>query len=280
MKSLTKRLLTAAVAIPLLILIIGFLPFYHYLAFFFVIIFADFIGIYEMKHNLLEEKGEVPASAYLGIALPIVQYIELIFYPTLDLSIYALAMVIGLAFAIEVFQGAKDNFQDSLGRLGRAVLAIIYPSLFGTFLVRLCFLQKANWIIIYFLVLVFATDSFAYFFGMAFGKNNKGLVKVSPNKSVAGFIGGIGTPAIIGALVPILFPTIFTYSSVEGLLIGAATAIFACVGDLIESCFKRAAGVKDSGVIIPGRGGMLDSIDSILISAPFFFVLTELFLGV
>ena len=278
MKSLTKRLLTAAVAIPLLI-IVALLPQQNYLAFFFVIVFADVVGTYEMKENILSKIGHVPSSAYLGVLMPIAHYIQLSLCPTINLSMYSFAMVVGIACAIEIFAGAKDNFKDTLGRLGRAILAITYPSLFGMFLVKLCFMNKANWMIIYFLALVFGTDSFAYFTGMAFGKNNKGFIKVSPNKSVAGFIGGILVPAIAGAVTPLLFPNVFTYLPWQGFIIGAVTAVFSCVGDLIESCFKRASGVKDSGVIIPGRGGMLDSIDSILISIPFYLVFMELFLG-
>ncbi len=280
MKSITRRLLTAAIAIPFLILAVVLLPYHNYLAFFLIILFADIVGTLEMKKNILEKQGSVPFSGYFGIIIPVIQYIELSFLPEYNITLYSLAIIVGLTFAIEIFQGAKDNFKDTLGRIGRAVLSIAYPSLFGIFLVRLLFLNRANWFIIYFFALVFGTDSFAYFFGMAFGKNNKGFIKVSPNKSVAGFIGGIAIPSIIGIIVPILFPSVFVYTSLQGCLIGFLTAVFACIGDLIESCFKRASSIKDCGIIIPGRGGMLDSIDSILIAAPFYFLLTEFFLGV
>lgn len=278
MKSLTKRLLTAAVAIPLLILIIVFLPHQHNLAFFIIILFADFVGTFEMK-NIISKKGDVSSVGYLGVLLPIVQYLQLYFSSSINFVLYIFAILIGLAAAIEVFQGAKDNFNDSLGRISRTVMVVTYPSIFATFLVRLCYLENASGIILLFLALVFGTDSFAYFFGIAFGKNNKGFVKVSPNKSIAGFIGGILVPSIAGLLAPIIFPNTFLYTPFAGFVIGFATAIFSCIGDLIESCFKRSAGIKDSGTIIPGRGGMLDSIDSIIIAAPFYFVLTELFLG-
>ena len=279
MRSLTKRLLTAAVAIPLLTLVIILLPYKNYIAFFSIILIAATIGTIEMNKNILSEKGEVPFYGYFGIILPVVQYIQLSLETNTNLVFYFLSIVVGLIFAIEIFRGAKDNYADSLGRIGRAILAVMYPSFLGVFLVRLCFLEKASWFIIYFLALVFGTDTFAYFFGMAFGRTNKGFLKVSPNKSVAGYIGGILVPAIVGTITPMLFPTVFTYTPIQGFLIGFVTAISACIGDLIESCFKRAAGIKDSGVIIPGRGGMLDSIDSLIIAAPFYFLLTELFLG-
>ncbi len=281
MRSIAKRLLTATIALPFLALIVILLPYCNHFAFFLVIIFADIVGTIEMKNNILEKKGEVPFYSYLGICLPIIQYIQIYKIPEIEnLVFYSLSVVIGLVFAIEVFYGAKDNFTGSIGRIGRTILCIIYPSFLAVFLTKLCFLENASWHIVYFLALVFGADTFAYFFGMAFGKNNKGFVKVSPNKSIAGYCGGILVPAIIGTIVPVLFGGVFSYSSFNGFLIGLSTAIFACIGDLIESCFKRASGIKDSGFIIPGRGGMLDSIDSILIAAPFYYLLTEFFLGV
>ena len=66
----------------------------------------------------------------------------------------------------------------------------------------------------------------------------------------------------------------------QGVIIGLMTSIFACTGDLIESTFKRSAGVKDSGVAVPGRGGMLDSLDSLMIAGPIYIALVEIFLGV
>ena len=79
--------------------------------------------------------------------------------------------------------------------------------------------------------------------------NNKGIIKVSPNKSVAGFIGGLLVPALFGLLSAYIFPEIFTYSLFEGFLLGGITAALAATGDLIESSFKRCAEVKDSGTI-------------------------------
>ena len=153
------------------------------------------------------------------------------------------------------------------------MLNIIYPGLFASFIIRLAFMQHAAWFILFFFLLVFSSDTFAYFFGMALGRNNKGVIKVSPNKSIAGFVGGLLVPAIFGSLSSVLFPEVFAYSVVDGFILGIGTAALGVVGDLIESSFKRSAEVKDSGTLIPGRGGILDSVDSIIMAAPVYVAL-------
>ena len=77
-----------------------------------------------------------------------------------------------------------------------------------------------------------------------------------------------------------LFPEVFTYSLGEGFVLGLLTSAIAAIGDLIESSFKRSAEVKDSGSIIPGRGGILDSIDSVIMAAPVYVAILTIFLGV
>lgn len=111
------------------------------------------------------------------------------------------------------------------------------------------------------------------------GRSNKGIIKVSPNKSLAGFIGGGTLSAVVLAVLYCLFvPGIKEDISIwMAVVLGLATSSAANIGDLIESAFKRSAEVKDSGSLIPGRGGLLDSIDSMLASAPIFWLLLTLF---
>jgi phosphatidate cytidylyltransferase len=129
-------------------------------------------------------------------------------------------------------------------------------------------------LLLYFL-LVFGNDTFAYIFGMAFGKNNRGVLKVSPNKSIAGFIGGTVVTTILSVAYCMFID--IGLGIVQSVVLGVVISFSANVGDLVESAFKRAAEVKDSGHIVPGRGGFLDSIDSLLASAPVFWVLFVIF---
>jgi phosphatidate cytidylyltransferase len=118
-------------------------------------------------------------------------------------------------------------------------------------------------------VLTWASDSFAYFAGRAWGKR-KLIPRVSPGKTVAGAVGALaGTiPVAVGyTFVLASFPA-YRLSMLEGAALGALVSVAAQVGDLAESLFKRDAGVKDSGRLLPGHGGALDRFDSLFFTFP------------
>lgn len=128
----------------------------------------------------------------------------------------------------------------------------------------------AIWLL-YVFVLVWATDSGAYFAGRSFGRR-KLSAKVSPGKTVEGFIGGVSVAIIISLCA--YFSNFFTLKF-SNFIISSIVAIFVSVlGDLTESMFKREAGIKDSGHLIPGHGGILDRIDSLTAAIPIFAALS------
>ena len=280
MKGFTKRVITACVAVPVLIILVVLFPQADYLAFCLVIMALTALGSVEMHQLLSKDREKLLFTSYSGVLLPLAQYVQFRYFPEMELTFYTLMFLIGLTLFIEIFTGARDNFHGTWERNSKTVLNIIYPGLFSSFVIRIAFLENATWYILLFFLLVFSSDTFAFFCGMAFGRSNKGIIKVSPNKSIAGFAGGILIPAVLGLLSAVLFPAVFTYSIAEGFALGFLTACLAAVGDLIESSFKRSAEVKDSGTIIPGRGGILDSVDSIVIAAPVYVAILTLFLGV
>lgn len=120
-------------------------------------------------------------------------------------------------------------------------------------------------------ILVWANDSFAYLIGKNFGKR-KLLERISPKKTVIGFYGGLGGALLAGFLI-------FRYTESLNLSMWICLSIMVSVlgtfGDLIESKFKRQAGVKDSGRLMPGHGGVYDRLDSILYTSPFVYALLE-----
>jgi phosphatidate cytidylyltransferase len=135
-----------------------------------------------------------------------------------------------------------------------------------------------GWVILAFVV-TWANDTFAYFAGRAFGRH-KLFERISPKKTWEGFAGG-AVGSIVGALVTRwLLPheadagtvDLESLSLAATVLIGAGGAVLGPLGDLCESMFKRAAGVKDSGWIIPGHGGLLDRIDALLFVAPWVYL--------
>ncbi len=117
-------------------------------------------------------------------------------------------------------------------------------------------------------ILVWVNDSFAYLIGKNFGKQ-KLFPSVSPKKTVEGFLGGLFFACIASYFIAKYFQTLnFT----NWLILAIIVSVFGTIGDLIESKFKRQADVKDSGVIMPGHGGLLDRLDSIIFAAPFIYL--------
>ncbi len=276
--SLKQRLITAAVGLPLIFCSIFFFPQKNHLIFSIIVIFVSACGCCELKNNLIKRKIGTPRTAYLGILLPAVELVNLNCFPDVEITKFALAAFIGISFLWEIIHGAGDNFENSLSRIACTILNIVYPGLFMVYGIRICYLPEAEKMIFTFLCVVFGSDSLAYFFGLLFGRNNRGIVKCSPNKSIAGFIGGTFVVALIGSTVTLAFPGLYPFSPLTTFVLFFFTALFGTAGDLFESMLKRTCGVKDAGTMVPGRGGMLDCIDSLSIAAPIFVFGIELIL--
>ncbi|HUH50920.1 MAG TPA: phosphatidate cytidylyltransferase [Flavobacterium sp.] len=117
-------------------------------------------------------------------------------------------------------------------------------------------------------VLIWVNDSFAYLVGKSIGKH-KLFVRVSPKKTIEGFLGGMVFTIVTGVLIGLYFleEPVFKW-----VVIAVISVVFSTLGDLIQSKFKRTANVKDSGTIMPGHGGIYDRLDSIIFVAPFVFL--------
>lgn len=130
-------------------------------------------------------------------------------------------------------------------------------------------------IIVAVFILIWSNDTFAYLIGKNFGKH-KLLERISPKKTIEGFVGGL-----LGALLAgfIIFKVLENYSPLDAekyplwvwIVMAIIVSIFGTIGDLIQSKFKRQAGVKDSGIIMPGHGGLYDRLDSIIYASPFVY---------
>jgi phosphatidate cytidylyltransferase len=183
-----------------------------------------------------------------------------------------------------VFSPGKD-MENFINRFAAGCTVLLYPGILLTWLVRMSqWGENSGFIILIFTSAIFAGDGTAWAAGMLFGKGNQGIIPASPNKSLAGFIGGIIGSMIVGAGGALIWPEVFTPKGasvfgiplVAGSLLGLATGLAGILGDLGESAIKRSSGIKDSGSIIPGRGGVLDSIDSIIFAAPVFYIVFRL----
>ena len=118
-------------------------------------------------------------------------------------------------------------------------------------------------------VLAWINDSFAFIIGKNFGKQ-KLFESVSPNKTIEGFFGGLFFTCLVSYVISYFTETSLTNSN--WLLIAIIVSIFGTIGDLVESKYKRQAKVKDSGIILPGHGGLLDRLDSIILASPFIYL--------
>lgn len=179
---------------------------------------------------------------------------------------------LALAFATLALLGLLLFTHEEQGevpvRAGRVVLAWLYCGLLASTLVGLRVHGGTAWVVLAF-VITWANDTFAYFAGMLFGKHRL-YEKVSPKKTWEGFAGG-AAGSVAGALVirATMLPEI---PLPEAFLIGAGAAVLGPLGDFTESLLKRAAGVKDSGRLIPGHGGLLDRIDALLFVVPWVYL--------
>ncbi|PID37563.1 MAG: phosphatidate cytidylyltransferase [Pseudomonadales bacterium] len=129
--------------------------------------------------------------------------------------------------------------------------------------------SQSPWWLMYVFILVWCADSGAYFVGRKFGKK-KMAPNVSPNKSMEGLYGGLATGLIAVLLVSFIKLKYPPAQLLYFLVLSAITIVASVFGDLFESMLKRQAGVKDSGTILPGHGGVLDRIDSLLSATPIF----------
>lgn len=194
------------------------------------------------------------------------------FYFNYNLSeILALSLII--IASITLFKFSSELYYDE----GKLIFTVIYVSLpFGFALGLPKFYDGTfTWEVFLLFVLIWSSDSFAYFTGRLFGKH-KMAPKISPKKTWEGFVGGVIFTLVLGYFIEQKFPELRG----NWIIVGFLVSVFAPIGDLVESQLKRTFGVKDSGNIIPGHGGVLDRLDSFIIAAPvvyLYFILENLF---
>jgi len=282
MKKIIERIIVFVVGLPLIISSVYFLPYQHFLVLHLEIFAVTALSIIEIRAMFSRKIAmySTPVVLCAGLIAPIATYL---YAAGLFSRIEMIATGIGalyFIFFVETFYSFSKPFEKSIQRVCSAVFVIFYPGLLIIFISAMTRWPSASNIIAVFLLMVFLCDSLAWLFGILFGKGNRGFVPASPNKSIVGFIGGLIAATAAGWLAFKLFPSAFGKSLNGSLITGFCTGVAAIIGDLIESIFKRSAEVKDSGALILGRGGILDSIDSILFAAPIFYLCYRFFVGI
>ncbi len=251
----SKRLVVSLIFLPLLYLYIMYLP---PVFFFFLLLAVAALSLFEFCSMYRLEGISKYACLLFGSAILIVS-----FYGKTHL---AEAFIIAATAIIVMRLLLKRDPTSSLSDIASPVVGLIYIPGLLSFQGQIRHIG-AEWILFLYAT-VWASDSLAYYVGKGIGKR-KLYREVSPNKTVAGaggsVIGGMLSALILRALV------VPQLGIVSAAFIGIAVGIISIIGDLVESMFKRDAGVKDSGTIIPGHGGILDKIDGSLFAGPFLY---------
>lgn len=181
--------------------------------------------------------------------------------------ILLISILSSLYLIYQLLSKKEITFPDDRSKSGLMTRYLIFSMSFLVLLPLFKGIYKP-YLMICILVLIWVNDSFAFLVGKNFGKR-KLFVSVSPKKTVEGFIGGI-VFAQLAALLISKFNTDFTL--LNWVIIAAIVSVIGTLGDLVESKFKRQANIKDSGTIMPGHGGILDRLDSLLFAAPFVYL--------
>lgn len=266
-----KRILTGLVGIPIVVWLLhsgGIL----FNAAIFVLAAIGWLEFYNMAknkgYNIFYFSSGVMTLGLVGSLM----YLDDSIYTLYSLPLFLVVTVIAI-----MLEGLQKHSRGNLvENMGLSVLAVLYigvlffhfgllrqmpldPIVIGSFILEggECFF----WLI---LLGTWASDTFAYFIGCAIGKN-KLCPNVSPNKSIEGAVAGF-----IGCMVVMFWlgTKVLDMPMLQAVALGLCVAIVAPLGDLVESILKRAFGVKDSGKIFPGHGGVLDRCDSLLFAIP------------
>jgi phosphatidate cytidylyltransferase len=287
-KKLVERLLIFFIGIPSCIAVVVFLPQQNHLAVNLLVIIFCVLGAIELSDMLKKkgltisrlEAGILGSIAPVGMTLLVSFGVDTFIMPALILTGAGWLLVSGVFVSANRQDTAETKLDNALNRVAAGFALLFYPSSFLSWIILMNRLSHSSILIIAFLCVVFANDSLAWAAGMLFGKGNRGIFAVSPNKSLVGFITGIAASIGVGLALAALLPHVFISARfpplVSGLILGLLTGTAAMLGDLAESALKRSAAVKDSGCLIPGRGGILDSIDSLALSAPVFYMVYRL----
>ncbi|HEX4210354.1 MAG TPA: phosphatidate cytidylyltransferase [Candidatus Binataceae bacterium] len=249
---LRTRLWTAAVALPLLLAIVVWAPPAVFSAF---IAILTALGLYEVASMTKAHGGALAIILLLGSAASIPLLMRLIVYPVIVPALVAVGMF-AITIRVSRYGGASVTIEPILILFGALWVGVLFP-----YFALLRNAPGGIGAIILMILLVVASDSGAYFTGRTIGRV-KLLPQVSPNKTVEGAIGGVA--AVIAAAIVLRYWLTPQWPIGSTLAIAFGIGVLAQAGDLANSAFKRIVGVKDSGWLFPGHGGLMDRACSLV----------------
>ncbi len=260
--NLYTRTITALLFLPVFYAVAWKLSAVYFTA---LVAVAAAVGQFEF-YRMARARGFHPNAALgtaLGALLVIACYLRLLSGPGMTLFLAA-AMILVLAARLFSPRSVEGAIED----VGSTLLGMCYVALLFSFQVAVRIGTDGKQWLVFLYFVIWASDIGAYAVGIPFGRHRL-YEKVSPKKSIEGFAGALAASAGMALLCRAWFMP--PGGSVEVAVLGLALAFAGTVGDLAESLLTRAAGIKDSGNIVPGHGGILDRMDSMLFAAPVLF---------
>ncbi len=279
MKNFFIRIVFVGIAVPILFMIALFVPWMDHAPIAIIILAFTLGASFELK-RIMEPSGDsrrTLIAALLSISPPVTVYaVRLTGFGSnlLESWLAPLAIVMFAGFIVcavpLAFPRRVESIPTSSHQASANTFYLMYPgALSSAIIVILGAPKSAGYLVVWFALIVFGNDSLAWLAGVTLGRL-RGIFPVSPKKSLEGFLAGMAGSMGASLLGPVMFPGLVPRQWLTLALLGFASGIAVVTGDLFESALKRSASVKDSGSIVPGRGGMLDSFDSLLFSAPVF----------
>lgn len=235
-----------------------------------VIVVAVVVGLWELTSRLAERKDiKVPLVplAVGGTAMVVAGYARGAEGAWIAMALTALAVLVWRM---------TDSAEQYLRDVTAGVFAAFYVPFLATFVALMLAADDGAWRVLTFLLLTVVSDTGAYAVGWRFG-SHKLAPRISPGKTREGLFGAVAFAMAAGALCTHFL--IDDGSWWQGLVLGLAVAVSATLGDLGESMIKRDLGIKDMGTLLPGHGGIMDRLDSLLPTAPVVWLLLVIFVG-
>ena len=228
-------------------------------------------GLYEFFY--LVKKKDIPIYSYTGIFIGLLIPLSIFtgFQPTKN---WELLFFVVAFLLILILQFARQDNRNAIVGLSTTLFGVLYVSWFFSFLVKIRFLLpevEGVKLLAFILLVTKSGDIGALLIGSWFGRHPL-LPKVSPNKSIEGGVGSLLFSGTVAVLFRSFLPELPHFSIIHVALMGMFFGALGLLGDLSESLIKRDCNVKDSGKFLPGMGGVLDVIDSLLFSAPAFYL--------
>lgn len=245
---------------------------------FFVCVVLSLLGSIELA-RILRDKGigvSIRVMSFAAVCGLIVQALVPSWADGLSGSAVTSAAATVVLVTALVFHARNRSVEGVVGAAGGTLLAYVYLGLMLGFIVAIR-REHSAWLLLWVLVSTKACDIGAYFSGRAIGKH-KLIPWLSPGKTWEGLMGGVVLSALVGGLGALLLGVIDPDSPISAWFGAIAGVIFGVVGqagDLMASLFKRDAGIKDAGDVLPGFGGVLDVLDSLLLVLPVAYWITK-----